>query len=124
MVIEIMALGFWPRTKTIVSRNSWATQMCWNTVIWLTRANEKDIPVFPLDDERLRIDKKKCWANEAYELINEDKSLHVRLTDTTQSNESRPMWTERERTKGRTLRRKCSSRLKTIMESMKNMLPK
>ena len=77
MIVEIMTLGLSSRTKTIVSRNSWATQMCWNTVIWLMRTDEKDMPDFPLNDEPLRIDKRKCWAKEAHELIREDQIRHV-----------------------------------------------
>ena len=41
------------------------------------QADEKDMPDSPLDDERLRIDNRKCWAKEAYELIREDQIRHV-----------------------------------------------
>ena len=64
---EAMTLGLRPRAKTIVSRESWATQMCWNLVNWLLQTkNPLDIQ---LEDERLRIDKDRCWSNESGELV-------------------------------------------------------
>ena len=69
MNVKVTTLGLWPRAKTIVSRNSWATQMCWNTVHWFMRTDDENPPDIPLDDERLRIDKRRCWSKESYELI-------------------------------------------------------
>ena len=41
------------------------------------RTDEEGLPDFPLDDALLRIDKRKCWANEAYDLIREDQVRRV-----------------------------------------------
>ena len=43
--------------------------MCWNAVHWFMQTDDENLLDIPVDDERLRINKRRCWANDAYEFI-------------------------------------------------------
>ena len=116
MNVEIMTQGLWPRAKTIVSRNSWATQLCWNTVHWFMRTMMNIRLISHLTTSDCGSTKEDVGSTRPMISSAVTKSA-VRLINTIQSSEPRPMWTGREKTKRRTSRSKCNSRFENQHES-------